>query len=259
MIKENWLEEGIFSIQEDYVDMVDLAVLSWKIYRQNFFKLIIITLMIALPIILAQAAITDVQLNLSKIFEIPNYRWIPNFFSFFRNVLGVLSLTVIISIAYFVERIILEKPAEWLPSIRFGFSRIIQCYWTSIVASLLLLGLYALLIIPGIIWSVFWFFSFPASSLRNVKGKKALDYSKTVVKGKWWRILSSCVFLIVFQALFFGPMLYIIYKSFPLPFFFTVAVQTISQIISIYFLVFYTLFFLNIDYQYKKEEKVNLG
>jgi hypothetical protein len=259
MNKENWLEEGIFSIHENYVDMIDLAVLSWKIYKQRFFKLIKITLMIAFPIILAQAAITDVQLNLSKIVEIPNYRWIPDIFSFVRYVLGVLSLTVFISIAFYMERIILGEPAEWLPSIRFGFSRIFQYFWTTIVASLLLLGLYALLIIPGIIWSVFWFFSFPASSLRNVKGKRALDYSKMIVKGKWWRILSSCVFLVVFQAVFFVPIFYLIYISFPLPFFYNVALQTFSQIINIYFLVIYTLFFLNIDYQYKKEEKVKIG
>ena len=255
MNKENWLEKGILSIQDDYVDLIDLSILSWKIYRQRFFELIKITLVIAFPIILAQAAITDVQLNLSKIVEIPNYRWIPDIFSLVRDVLGILSLAPFISIAYFVERIILREPTEWLHSIRFGFSRIFQIFWTSIVATFLLFCLYLLFIIPGLIWSVFWVFSFPASSLRNVKGKKALDYSKMIVKGKWWRILSSCVFLFVFQALFFGPILYFIYKSFPLPFLSIVVIQTIIEVISIYFLILFTLFFLNIDYLHKKEEK----
>lgn len=53
---------------------------------------------------------------------------------------------------------------------------------------------YALIIlIPLFVIYIFWIFSLPAVVLRNMSGKKALDYSKNIVKGSWWTVTSYTV------------------------------------------------------------------
>jgi hypothetical protein len=161
--------------------------------------------------------------------------------------LGILSFCPFVSITYLVERGIQNEYIKWFGAIRFGLTRIIPLYFSLLVLFLILTCLYVLIIIPGVIFTVFWFFSPFVISLRKISGKKAFDYSMNIVKGQWWRILSSCVFLLVFQLLFFAPLTLVQIKV-NLPLILIILIQTISLIIGSFFSVMTTLFFLNVDY-----------
>ncbi|MBU0757669.1 MAG: glycerophosphoryl diester phosphodiesterase membrane domain-containing protein [Nanoarchaeota archaeon] len=56
--------------------------------------------------------------------------------------------------------------------------------------TVLLALLYLLFIIPGIIFQIYWAFSFYALINDKVDISKAMDHSKKVVKGRWWLVWS---------------------------------------------------------------------
>ncbi|MBQ6103157.1 MAG: hypothetical protein IJL06_05740 [Kiritimatiellae bacterium] len=66
--------------------------------------------------------------------------------------------------------------------------------WTGLLAGLVLIGLTLLLIVPGIIWGIYYSFLVPVVAF-GLSGTEALAESKRLVKGNWWRTL-GCVFVI---------------------------------------------------------------
>ncbi len=76
--------------------------------------------------------------------------------------------------------------------------------FASILAGLAILGGFILLIIPGIIFSVWFSFVFYAVALDDKRGKEAIKFSKHLVKGRWWSVLWRLIAPgIVFGLLFF--------------------------------------------------------
>ena len=71
--------------------------------------------------------------------------------------------------------------------------------WTSFLVGLIILGLCFLFIVPGLIWSVYYLFVPYVVAVTSLTGKKALDYSKSLVKGGFWRTIGY-FFVIGFAA-----------------------------------------------------------
>lgn len=67
--------------------------------------------------------------------------------------------------------------------------------WVWIISDLMLLGLFLLLIIPGVIYFVYWSLAYFVILDKGITGKKALDYSKNLIKGKWFKTLVLLVLL----------------------------------------------------------------
>ena len=59
----------------------------------------------------------------------------------------------------------------------------------TLVSGLVILGGYLLLIIPGIIFTVWFSFVFYAVVLENKKTVEAMKYSKSLVRERWWAVL----------------------------------------------------------------------
>lgn len=97
---------------------------------------------------------------------------------------------------------------------------IIPVILMSILASLIILGGTLLVLVPGIIFAVWFAFYFYAIVLDNQKGLSSLHASKHLVKGRWfavlWRLLAPGMFfaliIIVFQG-FLGYVFDIILKN----------------------------------------------
>lgn len=62
-------------------------------------------------------------------------------------------------------------------------------FYTSLLTSLIVLLGGLLLIIPGIIFAIWYSFTYYAVILDNVRGMEALRVSKAAVKGQWWSVL----------------------------------------------------------------------
>ena len=87
---------------------------------------------------------------------------------------------------------------------------------TSLLAAIILIGLFILLIIPGIIYQTYYSFILFAVILKGKKYKKALDYSKSLVKGRWWRVFGTLLIVSIGISLVAGiaSMIISIYESY---------------------------------------------
>jgi uncharacterized membrane protein len=102
-----------------------------------------------------------------------------------KSILGLLGFS---GIAYIVGRSIKGEPRTLVDTLRFSFSRLEDVFWASFLSNLICLGLMLLFIIPGIIWANYYSFVLATAALQGISGKAALDHSKRLVKGQWWKI-----------------------------------------------------------------------
>ena len=107
-----------------------------------------------------------------------------------------------------------SKPENLSFDKTFAFAR--KNFWRYAGLALLtivcLIPLYMLLIIPGIIFTVFWIFSSYIFLSGNNGAWESMKQSKVLVKGKWWRVfgyglLLSVIIIVISLVLKFVPFL----------------------------------------------------
>jgi hypothetical protein len=69
-----------------------------------------------------------------------------------------------------------------------AWSKIIPLLWVSILSGLAVFGGTLLLIIPGIIFAVWFAFSSIINVIEGTRGSAALKESKRLVSGRWWSV-----------------------------------------------------------------------
>lgn len=121
---------------------------------------------------------------------------------------GILLLVniVLMAIAYMAVVVLVDatvnqnKEIDWRTAVQKSYSQLGNCIGTSLLAGIIVLGLSLLLLIPGIIWSMYYTFLLQVIILHGLSGKTALNYSKSLVKGRWWRIFMRVFILGVIVA-----------------------------------------------------------
>jgi len=162
-------------------------------------------------------------------------------------VFGFVALISNVGIAHIVQETVLGHEVTWQDALRFGGSRWTAAFLTNLLASLILFGLILLFLIPGIIWSVYYNFWIYAVANRGLAGKRALDYSKSLVKGQWWRVCGLQVVLLIMAGavtLAFNQLIGLI----PAGQVVTVLNSLSAFLIASVLAVMLNVWFLNIDY-----------
>lgn len=104
----------------------------------------------------------------------------------------------IIAIIKCAERAVTQREISFGEALAEGLHRWPRYLWTGFLGGLIVLGLFVL-IIPGFIWAVYYMFLPYVVSVTSLSGKKALDYSKSLVQGRFWRTIGY-FFVIGFAA-----------------------------------------------------------
>jgi len=116
---------------------------------------------------------------------------------------------------------------------------------TSLLAGLIIFGFCLLFVIPAIFPIINYIFIMQVVALRGLRTKSALKYSKSLVKGRWWKILwiNFVIFLIFFITyLGFG------FLSMLLPKIFGIIINLILNVFqSGFFTVAITVLFLKLE------------
>jgi len=94
-----------------------------------------------------------------------------------------------------------EKLSVYLKKTR-GF--IIPAIGLTLLVSLVVLGGFILLIIPGCIFSIWFVFTLQARILDEKKGMQSLTYSKSLVSGNWWAIFFRIAVSVIFVSFLLG-------------------------------------------------------
>lgn len=97
------------------------------------------------------------------------------------------------------ERAVTQREVSGSEAFSEGLRRWPRYLWTGFLGGLIIAGLSCLLIIPGLIWAIYYMFVPYVVSVTSLTGKRALDYSKSLVQGSFWRTIGY-FFVIGFAA-----------------------------------------------------------
>jgi hypothetical protein len=170
----------------------DILQEGWRVYAAKLTTILPIVLIIYGPFLLLLAFIPEKDLT-DSLGKVGFMLLQQGLFLVF----GFVALISNVGIAHIVQETVLGRESTWQEALRFGASRWMAAFLTNLLASVILFGLMLLFLIPGIIWSVYYNFWIYAVANRGLTGKKALDYSKNLVRGQWWRVFGIQVLLLL--------------------------------------------------------------
>ncbi len=170
-------------VLERKLELGEILSVSKDIYLKNFKAVLFIVLIVYLPL---NTVLNLVGGNLETLDQINSYTSVSQILE------GLLGVIASMGLIIMTEKYILAKDdlyeADWQEALKSGLSRWTSCIGTNILAGLIIFGLTLLLVVPGIIWSIYYGFVMQVVVLKNMGGKDALDYSKAMVKGQWWNV-----------------------------------------------------------------------
>lgn len=209
---------------------------AWGQYAKNYQLILTITLIVYIPIntalffIPVEDTADGIRLYLRAI------QLLESFF-------GIIST---LAIANAIKCSMEGKPIRTADALKKSLSRWGAAIWTNVVVGFFLLGLTLLLIVPGVIYAVLWGFATYVVALTDKSGKAALDYSKGIVRGRWWTVLG---YALVFGLLSLcaGITAAVPYWFLPEGFLSSLATDTLIDVVSSFFIVVSTVFYLNFD------------
>lgn len=230
-------------IKSQRLDIGDLFSAGWRLYNANFTDILRVILWVYIPINLVIALLpAEWRLPGVGAQEVRLYNNIVQLLEFFVGIIATMGIAAI------VEKAVHGETLAWQAALRHGLSRWLSAIGTGLLGGLILLGLTLLLIIPGLIWSLYYAFWIYAVALRAVGGKTALDYSKRLVLGQWWRVFG--IFFVIgitgLIAILVVTFLLTLIADNPLA---NLIINTVTNVVGAFFLVVTVVFFLNTDYQ----------
>ena len=198
----------------------ELIVDSWNLYKNNWRKFLPFVIMLFLPTLIL-SALGAITLYLSV--YLPSSSLTSNIVILVVFAASmVFAVWVAIALARTMFDCLSAQPTDWKQT----FSASSGLIWPAILASFLVtlsvLGGTLLFIIPGIIFAVWYNFTFYAVVLEGSKGLNAMRASKSLVVGRWWSIawrllVAAVVFGLLNSALSYA--LISLIKLLPLPMF----------------------------------------
>lgn len=152
---------------------------SWSLYRTNFKFFVKIVVWILVPSIVL-SVLPAITTN-AVIFLPINF-----FFSLVSLFVGLFIAVILISS---INSLIKKETVNLATLYDASYSKILSYFWISILTGLAFLGGTVLLVVPGIIFSVWFSFAAIIFIIEGTKGTEALRSSKELVRGKFWPVL----------------------------------------------------------------------
>jgi len=148
---------------------------AWNLYRRRFLTLIGVAFIPALVMILA-----------GMVFEtsVLSPIWAILFSLVVMPLVLIFGLWGQVSMLYAIKDS--QKGIGIIESYRRGWRKILSYWWVGLLSSFVVLGGFMLLIIPGIIFSIWFILALFVLVSEDIKGMDALMKSKEYVKGRWW-------------------------------------------------------------------------
>ncbi len=214
---------------------------SWKLFKGNFKLVLFVTLLVYVPInIIIEFIPFDSLIQKDPIAGIKLYLRAIQFLESFIGILATLA------VAFAIKSRLSGRKVDFKASMKKAVSRWLPAIGTGILMRVFLLGLFLLLIVPGVIYSIYWTFALYAVVLHDKTWKAALDYSKSVVKGRWWKVFGySLVFVIISSLVvivFAIPTWFL-----PDDFLLNILSTTLIDVVASFFIVLGAVFFINFD------------
>jgi len=220
----------------------DILREGWKIYRLGLTNFVLIAVLVYLP----QFILTyffpsgyslDSPVTSAASIRASAYSWL---------FMGI-NLFQIVAVAYLVEHIVQGQTTSLVATLRYALSRFPAIVLIAILLSVVVIFGGLLLIIPGLFIGIYLVFTLSIVALRK-NGFRAFQYSISLVKGQWWRVIRiyfciafiSVVFTFLLNRLVATSAVYIGFGAHIL--------NLIGFLVAIIFPICQVVFFLNQDY-----------
>lgn len=161
----------------------DLFSKSWGEYKQNFGTILKIFLVLSLipSLILIIVALND------------NFSILVWIFSFIFIVLSFIMTISIIYLSIYQKKNVMN----FGESVKGGLGYFWKYFLLTLLIVVCLIPLFLLLIIPGIIFAIYWVFAPYVLIKENVGPWEAMKRSKVIVNGRWWGTFGYMVLLMI--------------------------------------------------------------
>jgi len=165
-----------------------LLTISGRIVKKNWRTILAIVLLVYLPFSL----IMELSPLAGKAQDLDGMMTVVRFQGLYELLVGAFAYILLASL---VRAELDGKPVDFksLWSMHFNGKVYVRYIWTMLVSGLLSGLLFLALIVPGVIFAVYWAFAGLVSIYEDEGGMKAMQMSKAMVKGRWWKIVWICL------------------------------------------------------------------
>jgi hypothetical protein len=228
------------------MNLGEMVAAGWRLYGKIFARFLIIGLLVYVPINIGLTFVpVDAWIEKYGLRGFRMYMKVIQLVDFLFGTIAMLALTRL------VEATVRGEVLAWRSALWQALKRWPAALGTGFLGGLIVLGLLFLLIVPGLIWALYYSLALYVVALRGLSGKSALDYSKALVKGQWWRVFAL---LLIFELLGLAVVLIL-----GVPFFFLehpvldVVDNTLGDFAAAWSLVLTTVLLLNTDYVRRRQ------
>jgi len=241
------------SMKHIYEESFSFWEIFWKalaVFWNKINYILLITLLIYVPINLVMFYVGNMSIGSpdASMADFGNYMRVS---WRLENLIGVISSIFIIILA---KDYIDGKERNFSELLKASLSKWPHCVWWNFLYGIGLVLLLMLLIIPGIIFGIYWIFFIYAIVLKDISVTKSFEYSKNLVKGRWWEMFGYWIFSLVSTIVLWFALWYIPYVE-------TIYGDVISSLIidlyASFVIIIFALKFLNID-RNKQEDNIEV-
>lgn len=248
-------------IYKEELDIGGILKYAWEHFWKNWKTILFIVLLVYIPVNIILGMI-PVEQSVDIMWSLESLKVHQRISNLLEWLLGSLAT---VSIAIVIKNSLSKKQLSFKEALWLGSRRWWAAIWTAFVLGVFMIGLFIALIVPGVIFAVFWKFAIIAVAIIPwVHSVKALRRSKQAVKWRWWTVLG---YSIVFGLAVTVPVIAVYFGlSFGVAYVLEAANHTVQWILYIlldtaldfglaFMIAINTIFFINFDHTKKLEEK----
>jgi hypothetical protein len=208
---------------------------SWSVFSGNFINILLVVLLTYLPVNLISYAVgghfSDSMIVSARYFPLTllSHLW--------SNV--GLMIIILISSRHIHNDVTVNLTEDF----KNAFSRWWSCLGTQIISGLIVIGLLFCLIVPGVIWAIYYSFIIQIVVLKKVGGKTALNYSKSLVKGN----SKTFAILFIIRLISIAPEYIATHFTQQASGLAILATGTVIDLFTAFFTIIFTVMFLRLD------------
>jgi HEAT repeat protein len=178
----------------------DLLRRAWEIYKRRIWTLTGLGLSTAFVAILISVGPVGLGFLISQM--MPDFKGVIMPVSMLLTILGTIWVVNWGAAAFFTA--VVDQTCGIREAFRLAKPKVFAHMWLSVLSGLIISGAHLLLVIPGIIFTV-WFFFTPFVFIdEDVRGMNALLKSKEYVRGRWFGVCWRLIVIWAISALISG-------------------------------------------------------
>ncbi len=240
----------------------DLLSDAWTFFAKHFTVIASTVLVISVPLHLIQSLFvdyrgTDIVANDSGLWQATGWDFFGPSGALILAIGGLVGIVIPLSVARLTERLHHGEMTTWQTALRLGFQKWGSGFLTLLLMGVLLTALFILLIIPGLIFAVWWIFTIIIVALTDKRLFDAMNYSRELVRGRWWKLFGYALVMALISMVVLWAVGWV-FGIFGSNYVADVAGNIISDIVGAFFIVAGVMLFRNLERVTHAQSKNNV-